>query len=354
MREILPALDRWQQQGEEIALATLVGVQGSAPRPSGARLALTRSGHMVGSVSGGCVENDVYEHALEVLREGRATVVRYGIADELSVAVGLSCGGEIEVLIEPFRSDAAWQTTRQAVEQQQPVVLAIALQPAGLAGRRLAFTAGGNRSGGIDPGLDDALLETASSLLAEGGRRSVDLAWRGETGRVYLEAFLPQPRLLIVGATHTGMTLCALAKRLDFRVTVIDPRSAFATAERFPEADALLRDWPQEAVKSTQLDEHCYVVSLSHDLKLDLPTLVLALRGKPRYIGALGSRKTHEKRKARLREEGFGEADLARIHTPIGLDIGARSPEEIALAILAEIVAVRRSRSGGALSARQP
>ena len=123
MREILPALDRWQQQGEEIALATLVGVQGSAPRPSGARLALTRSGHMVGSVSGGCVENDVYEHALEVLREGRATVVRYGIADELSVAVGLSCGGEIEVLIEPFRSDSAWQTTRQAIEQQQPVVL---------------------------------------------------------------------------------------------------------------------------------------------------------------------------------------------------------------------------------------
>jgi len=353
VRETFADLDRWQREGEEIALATLVRVHGSAPRPAGARLFVTRSGRMSGSISGGCVDSDVFERALRVLERGQPALASYGIAEELDPEVGLSCGGNIDVLIEPFEPDPAWQALRRAVEQGRPAAFAIGLGPASLLGRRLALGGDPEPAGGVDPALDPTLVAEAGALLGTGGTRVATLPWQGGEATVFLEAFRRAPRLFIVGATHTAIPLCRMARELDFRVSVIDPRSVFASAERFPEADEVLQAWPAEAFESLSLDADAYVVTLTHDPKFDLPTLAHALRSEARYVGALGSRSTHARRMQRLREQGFGEADLERIRAPVGLDIGGRSPEEIALAILAEMVAVRHGREGNALRERQ-
>jgi xanthine dehydrogenase accessory factor len=352
MREILDALDQWLEHGEEIALATLVDTHGPSPRPAGARLVLTRSGLMQGSVSGGCVENDVIERGQAVLASGRPILQRYGIDDEQSVAVGLSCGGEIDVLIQPFREDAAWSRVRAAITAGEPVALCFALEPEALLGRRMAVDTSGIAAGGIDDALDAEIARAAAPLLTDGGRSLLRVPWRGEARRIFIEGQVPRARLFIVGATHTAIPLCRMAKLLGFHVSVVDPRTPFATEERFPDADAIRREWPDAVLDAARLDARSYVLTLTHDIKFDIPTLARALRSDARYVGALGSRRTHERRLARLREEGFGEAELARIHTPIGLDIGARSPEEIALAILAEIVAVRNQRDGRPLVAR--
>ena len=350
VREILPELDRWLQDGEEVALATLFRVRGSAPRLPGARLSLTRAAGMAGSVSGGCVETDVYERALGVLDSGQADVATYGIADELAFEVGLSCGGSIDVLIERFRPDEAWSALREAAETQQPAVYLSAISPAGLLGRHLTLTTGG-RAGSIDPAADEALISQAESLLVDGGSTVLTATLGEEQVEVFAEAFLPTPRVLIVGATHVAIPLSRMAREAGFRVIVIDARSIFATRERFPEADEVIRSWPKDALDRLGLDAYAYVVILSHDPKFDLPTLRRALRSPARYIGAMGSRSTHARRLAVLREEGFSDADLARVRAPIGLDIGAQTPEEIAVAILAEMVAARRGKQGKPLGA---
>lgn len=352
MRDVLSQLDRWQDEGEEIALATLVDTHGASPRAAGARFCCTRTGRMFGSVSGGCVEADVFTRAMQVLDDRTPVVRRYGIDDGISVAVGLSCGGEIDVLIEPFTDGAAWRAARDAVVGRQPVALCVAIGPEALLGRRLCVLEGDRSVGGIDPALDVELGARAGEMLADGGHCIVEVPFQGEKARVFVEAIAPEPRLLIVGATHVAIPLCRMARLLGFRVTVIDPRTPFATRERFPDAHEIVLEWPDAALEAARLDPRCHVVSLSHDLKFDVPTLARALHSEVRYIGALGSRRTHERRLERLRELGLGEADWARIHTPIGLDIGARSPEEIALAILAEIVAVRHARDGSSLRTR--
>jgi xanthine dehydrogenase accessory factor len=353
MRETFADLDRWQCEGEQIALATLVRVHGSAPRPAGARLFATRSGRMTGSISGGCVDNDVFEHALRVLEENRPALVGYGIADEFDLGVGLTCGGSIDVLIEPFVADPAWRTLRRAIEQGRPAALAVGLAPDSLLGRRLALAGDADRVGEVDPALDPELVDAARALLGTGTTRVANLPWRDGEATVLLEGFAAARRLFVVGATHTAIPLCRMARELGFRVSVIDPRSAFASEERFPEADEVIRAWPDEALASVPLDADAYVVTLTHDPKFDLPTLAHALRSEACYIGAMGSRVTHERRKQRLREQGFEEADFERIRAPVGLDIGGRSPEEIALAILAEMVAVRHGRPGNALRERR-
>lgn len=352
MKELLPDLDRWQHDGEEIALATLVRVRGTAPRRPGARMGMTRSGKLTASISGGCVENDVFARAVGVLDRGEPVLDTWGISDEMGFEVGLSCGGEIDVVIEPFIPDEAWMAARRAVENQRPVALCLAVSPPSLLARRLSVAADGVRAGSVDPVIDDAIASAASRLLSEeGDARVVAVPWHGKEAGVFIEVFGPPARLFIVGATHTAISLCQMAQVLGFRVTVIDPRGVFATAERFPAAEEVLQTWPAEAFSGIDLDANAYVVSLSHDSKFDIPTLAHALRSTARYVGALGSRGTHERRKARLREEGFTDADLARIRAPIGLDLGGRSPEEIALSILAEIVAIRHGRGGGPLGA---
>jgi xanthine dehydrogenase accessory factor len=355
MMDILVTLDRWQQDGETIAVATLVRACGSVPRLPGARLGMTRSGKMVGSVSGGCVENDVFERALPVLDTGQPIIVRYDAAEPQGISVGLSCGGSIEVLIEPFAAVEAWQALRRAVQQHRSAALAIGLTPPLLAGRKLAIFNDGTAAGSIAADLDHQITAAAQRLILEGGTRRLDLPWRAGTATVFLEAFPTLQRLLVVGATHTAIPLCRLAKVLGFHVTVIDARTAYATRERFPDADELIQAWPDEALATAGTESFAAstsVVILTHDPKFDLPALTSALRAGVRYIGILGSRKTHERRRVELRERGLTDADLARIRAPIGLDLGGRSPEEVALAILAEILAVRYGRDGHALAER--
>ena len=344
MQEILADLDRWQSEGKKLALATLTRVRRSAPRLPGARLVVTRDGRMAGSISGGCVEGDVMERAMQVLESGESVVAEYGISDEQGFDVGLSCGGQIDVLIEPFAATDAWQAVRDRVEAQQPATLAIGLRPRNLLGRQMAIIEGG-RVGSIDAALDDEVAAEAARLLRKGAAGTVAVPWQGEEAEIFIDAFAPPQRLYIVGATQVAIPLAAMAQNLGFRVTVVDARSVFATKERFPDADELLRDWPDKALAGRGLDEHSHVVILTHDPKFDLPVLEIALRSRAAYIGAMGSRKTHAGRLEHLRGQGFSEADLDRIKAPIGLDIGGRAPEEIALAILAEIVATRHDRS---------
>jgi xanthine dehydrogenase accessory factor len=354
MKELLADLDQWRRDDEQIALATLVAVRGSAPRLPGSRLAVTRSAGITGSVSAGCVENDVFEHAMKVLDAGRPALVTYGIADELGFEVGLSCGGSIDVLIEPFtEGDDAWRALRRAVENEEAAAWGIGLTPAPLLGRKLVTLGDDRTHGSIDPALDGEVAAAARRLLPGGGTRSLALPWGGEEATVFVEAFPPPFRLFIVGATHAAIHLCRMARLVGFRVSVIDARTAFASAERFPEADEVLRAWPDAVFGERTLDAYAYVVTLTHDFKIDVPALECALRSGARYIGALGSRRTHARRRERLLERGFSETDLARIRAPVGLDLGGRAPEEIALAILAEMLAVRHGREGGPLSGRK-
>ena len=339
----------WQARGDEIALATVLRVERAAPRLPGARLAATRSGRMAGSVSGGCVESDVFERAMQTLDSGMSAVVNYGIADELGFAVGLTCGGSIDVLIEPFLPDREWLTLAEAMEDGRPAVYAVGVAPEPLLGRKLtmlpAEEPGGlpsfQKTGSIAPELDAFLDGVGGRLIQTGGTELAAFPWRGEEAQVFLEAFLPPPDLVIVGATHTAISLSRLANEVGFQVTVVDARSVLATEERFPEPSRLIREWPEEAMAQVPLGVHSAVAVLTHDPKFDLPALACALQSAAGYIGALGGRVTHEARRRKLREQGFTDADLARIRAPIGLDIGSRTPEELAVAILAEVLAAR-------------
>jgi xanthine dehydrogenase accessory factor len=357
VRELLKDLDSWTASGEEIALATVVRIEGSAPRPSGARLALTRSGSMVGSVSGGCVESDVYERALRVLDRREPALVEYGPADPDSFEVGLSCDGHIEVLIEAFSEDLVWRRVRGAIEDDCPAAMAVCVSPARLLGARLGIVgvAGEAKAlvGSIDPVIDERVAAEAERLLQTRESGVLEIAatdGEGDPYRVFIESFAPAQRLYLVGATHIAVSLCAMAKELGFRVFVIDPRTAFTEGDRFRDAHKVLNEWPVDVLDGVVLDADAYVLTLSHDPKFDLPTLARALASDVRYIGALGSRKTHAKRLVELRAQGFSDEALSRIRTPVGLDLGGRRPEEIALAILAEMVATRYERSGEPLS----
>jgi xanthine dehydrogenase accessory factor len=301
---------------------------------------------MSGSVSGGCVENDVVAHAREVLAAGRARLVTYGIADELGLAVGLSCGGSIEVLIEPFDADPSWRALRAAVETRHPAALAIALEPADLLGRRMVAVEGERPVGTVGAALDAGLADAVRSAAGdENGTatREVALPCGADTATFFVETVPPQARLVVIGATHVAIPLTRLATALGLEVLVVDPRGAYATAERFPEA-AIVHAGPQEALAAAGLDRWTSVVTVTHDPRFDLPALAAALRSPVGYIGALGSRRTHAGREERLRAQGFGDDDLARIHAPVGLDLGGRTPPEIALSIVAEIQAVRHGR----------
>jgi xanthine dehydrogenase accessory factor len=342
MRDILERLDCWRREGETLALATLVQVHGSAPRQPGSRMLITRSGHMAGSVSGGCVEADIVTRALQVLDEGIPVRARYGIADDSELAVGLTCA-EIEVFIEPFRETPAWTAVRAAVERHEAAVLAVALEPAAVAGRTLAIGADGAVTGTLGNALDRAVVATATSMLGTGAMSVLTVEQPEQDALVFVQALAPADRLVISGGSHTAVVLAAMAKQIGMHVTVVDARSAYLRRERFPEADALVHAPPGKALAALDL-EGAVVVSLTHDLKLDVPALAAALRGGAAYVGAMGSLKTHALRTAELAGQGFAAEDLARIRTPIGLDIGSETPEEIAVAILAEMLAARSGR----------
>jgi len=344
MRELLPDLERWQQEGKPVALATVVQKTGPSLRPLGAKLAVTNTEEIAGSVSGGCVEAAVYEEAQQVIQTGQPRLLHYGVSDETAWSVGLSCGGSIEVLVESLAAESVRATDgalRQAIRQEEPVALVTIVGGAPLGGRLLAWPDGRTLGSLGEPELDRLAASAALERFRFQDPCRLKLpASQGEVD-VYIEVHSPLPRLVVIGAVHIAIPLVNLAKTLGYRILVLDPRSAFNNRQRFPQADELLVGWPAETLQKMRLDETCSLVFLSHDEKIDLPALQVALNSRASYIGALGSRRTHARRVAALLEMGVPEGQLARIHAPVGLDIGAIHPEEIALAVLAEMVAVR-------------
>jgi xanthine dehydrogenase accessory factor len=322
MRDVLAQLEGWLAEGERAALATVIETRRSAPRPLGSRLAVSESGLLFGSVSGGCVESDVALQAREVIAEGVPRILPYGIADEDARAVGLPCGGEIDVFVAPVSDPELVARLRRSVEE-------------GARGS-LTTVVRGDGAGAMALELDGATTDRPE-LVEEGGRT------------LFVEPLGPPPLLLVIGAVDLAETLCALAGELGWRTVVTDPRRALLTAERLPSAGSLLDGWPEDTLARAGTDEQTAVVVLAHDEKIDTPALSWALRSDAFYVGALGSRRTQEKRRERLAEEGLSTDEIDRLSGPAGLDLGGETVEETALSILAEIVAVRRGRGGGRL-----
>lgn len=312
------ALD-WHRTGRKSALATVIETWGSAPRQPGSQLAISGEGQIMGSVSGGCVEGAVVTEAMDAMEDGQSRVLTFGVSDETAFAVGLACGGTIRVLLEP-------------VGRGLPADMLADLVAARAAKHPVAYS--------VHPeSWARALLRPGQDAAADARLRS-DKAGVEEDGR-FIAPHNPPLRLIVVGAVHIAQPLMILARALGYAPTLIDPRSSFGAAERFP-GETILDDWPDEALTSLAPDSRTAVVTLTHDPKLDDPAIRIALRSAVFYLGCLGSKKTHAKRVDRLTEAGFSAAEIARIHAPVGLDIGAKTPAEIALSVMAQITQTLR------------
>ncbi|MEU0331873.1 XdhC/CoxI family protein [Streptomyces sp. NPDC006193] len=361
MLDIAEELNRWVEQGRDFAVATVVAVGGSAPRRPGAALAVDTGGTAVGSVSGGCVEGAVYDLCRQALQDGQTVLERFGHSDEDAFAVGLTCGGVIDVLVAPVRADDPARpvvaAALAAAARGEPAAVArIAKGPAPLRGRALLVRPDGSSDGsfGVRPELDRTVAAEAGAFLDAGRTGTVRIGERGSRCgsplTVLVESSVPAPRMIVFGAVDFASALVRVGKFLGYHVTVCDARPVFATRARFPEADEVVVEWPHRYLERTGVDGRTVLCVLTHDAKFDVPLLRLALRLPVAYVGAMGSRRTHLDRLGRLREVGVTEPELARLRSPIGLDLGARTPEETALSIAAEIVAGRRGGSGAPLT----
>jgi xanthine dehydrogenase accessory factor len=339
MREIRDDVQRWLARGDRVALATVVATRRSAPRPVGAKLAISAQGELAGSVSGGCVENEVYEYAQEVLAGAPPRLLTYGISDDLALSVGLPCGGEIDVFVEEARRPLA-ERLMQVVESNERAVVLTVLAGDDL-GAELLVTEDGERIGDAP----EELAESAPELISRGRSGVVQIAGRD----VFADVYGPPPRLLIYGAVDTAEALCRAAQEIGWRPIVADARARFATSERLPSAEEIVVAWPEETLAQVRPDDATAIVILTHDDKFDVPMISGALETDAFYIGALGSRRNQERRRERLLEAGVDEAALERVSGPCGLDVGAQTPAETAISILAEIMAVRAGREGGRL-----
>ena len=362
MRELISTVEAWRRDGVDIGRAVVVRAYGSAPRPEGAVLVLAADGRLAGSVSGGCVEGAVVEQIERARRDGMARVIRYGISADQARDVGLACGGTIDVLVEPRLRDevveAAGMPGGAAVAILLPPDAPSDASPDALpaepgryepgAGERPApavvFRSDGTIVAGTlgDQAADAAIAEAALPALADGRSRVIAVRVGDTSRQVFVEVYPARPRLVIVGAVQVAIPLVEIGRIMGYETIVIDGRAAFATPERFPDVDRLVLGWPDEVADEIGLGPADAVAVLSHDVKFDEPAIVAAFAHGCRYVGAVGSRKTQADRRARLAAAGVAESDLARLCGPIGLDLGGRSPEETALAIMAEIVAARR------------
>jgi xanthine dehydrogenase accessory factor len=345
MREIISEIQGWQKQGKPVAIATNVKANGSTLRPLGAKMAVTTTLDIAGSVTGGCIEGAVYEEAQQVIQTGVPRLLHFGVPNPDSPwEVGLNCGTSLDVFVEPL-SRPAWQevlpSIQACLEQKQLAAVATVISGAGL-GQKLMQWPSGRVLGSLgNSQLDEQVQEWLQDQLAlqEIGWKMFEVA--GEPVEVFADVFAPPSRLVVIGAVHVAMPLVKMAKGLDFYTIIIDPRTAFATRERFPDVDELITAWPADALEKLSPDEGTYIASLSHDDKLDNPALKVALASPARYVGVLGTHKRIGKRMDDLRELGVTDEQLSRLNAPIGLNLRAVSPEEIALSILAEIVAAR-------------
>ncbi len=377
MRDILEPIGKWWDAGETFGLATVVRTFSSAPRDPGAAMAVSADGEAVGSVSGGCVEGAVYELCNEVRGSGQAVLQTYGISDDDAFAVGLTCGGIIDIFVQPVSVEtfAELGDVASAVRDDVPVAVATVIAGPGRVGARRVIWGtdpGITRQHGSEDGrrpdarpssgtlgsgdrLDQAVDDDARGMLAQGltgvRRYGPDGERRGDELSVFVQSFAPPPRMLVFGAIDFAAAVARAGKFLGYRVTVCDARPIFATRRRFPDADEVVTDWPHRYLAGQQVDERTVICVLTHDPKFDVPLLEVALRTPAGYIGAMGSRRTHDDRLARLREAGLTEDELARLRSPIGLDLGARTPEETAVAIAAELIQLRWGGSGQPLTA---
>ena len=365
MRDVLAKLDEWWGKGETAALATVVGTYSSAPRQPGASMLIGPGGEAVGSVSGGCVEGAVYELGQEVLAEGRPLFQRYGVSDEDAFTVGLTCGGIIDIFVEKVNPETYAELGRiaEAIRGESPVAVATVISgPAERLGKRLIVWPDHTEGGTGSTRLDDAIRDDARGLL-DAGRNGqvtygVDGQRRGEGLAVFVESFAPPPRMIVFGAIDFAAAVARIGGFLGFRVTVCDARPVFATASRFPGANEVVVEWPHRYLaaeaEAGRIDARTALCVLTHDPKFDVPLLEVALRlPEVGYIGAMGSRRTHDDRLERLREIGVTEAEIARMSSPIGLDLGARTPEETAVSIAAEMIAQHWGGAGIRLAERE-
>lgn len=345
MQDIFKTIEPWAEGDQPFALATVVRTWRSAPRQAGSAMAVTPDLQVVGSVSGGCIEGAVIEEAREVIASGVPRVLTFGVEDESAWSVGLSCGGKVKVFVERSMAfddrpeeRSVWSALGRAIRENRPAVLLARM--GGDRSSHLLVYPDGSTVGGFEAATE-AAVEAALAAYADRENREVELA--GEP--VFIQVFPRKDQLLIIGAAHATLSLVAFARQLRFETIVVDPRRVFSNVSRFPAPpDRLLQAWPQEVLPGLGLTEDTYAVLLTHDPKIDDPALHILLRSPVAYIGALGSRRTQEKRQERLRKQGFTEAEIGRIHGPVGLDIGAETPDEIALSVIAEVVRAKHER----------
>jgi len=354
VRDVLADLLRWWRAGEPAGLATVTATWSSAPRQPGAAMLVSAGGVAVGSVSGGCVEGEVYEICREVAGSGHPQTLRYGVSDDDAFDAGLPCGGTIDLFVEragfpelPVLADAV------AADRPAALLTCVAGPPEQL-GRHLVLTAGARHGSLGGDRLDDAATGDARELLAAGSTALRHYGRAGSGPSVLITSFAPAARMLVFGGTDHAAALARMGAFLGYRVTVCEARAVFATARRFPGADEVVVDWPHRYLAAEaaagRLDARTVVCVLTHDPKFDVPVLEVALELPVAYVGAMGSRRTHDDRLKRLRETGLDPAAIARLASPIGLDLGARTPEETAVSIAAEIVAVRWHGTGARLT----
>ncbi len=335
MLDILETMNRWLAEERDVALATVVKTWGSAPRREGSKMGVTRDTQMIGSVSGGCVEGAVIEEALAGMRDGRPRLLQFGVADDMAWEVGLTCGGSIEVFVEPL--DPLWWDALAELARNDEYGATVTLLDGKRVGEKVLLDGAGQvlyRSAKAS----DEMLGAMRAIAGESHKSGV-----AEMGadRVMVDLQLERPHLILVGGVHVAIPLQAMARQAGFRVSIVDPRSAFASRERFPEVAHILHSYPDKALPQLGLNRSAYLAVLTHDPKIDDKALTTALPANIPYIGVLSSGRTHRQRVARLKEAGMSDALIDQIRTPIGIEIGARTPEEIAVCILAEIIAVR-------------
>ena len=361
MRDIIQDLAAWWRQEGTAALATVVGVDRSAPRQPGASMALSADGQVVGSVSGGCVEGAVVGVGEQVIADGRPRLQRFGFSDEQAFSVGLTCGGQIDVFVEAFdrRRQPWFDDVTDAIAEGRPVAVATVIAVPGddtevRIGSKMVVWPDRHDGGLGTEGLDHAVAADARGWLQAGHNGSRRYGAHGERRvddvTVFVESFAPRPRMIVFGAIDFAAAVCRIGRFLGYHVTVCDARPVFATPARFPEADEVVVSWPHRYLRGTAVDHRTVICVLTHDPKFDVPLLEVALRTDAAYVGAMGSRRTHDDRLADLRERGLSESQLARLRSPIGLDLGGRTPEETAVSVAAEIIALQWGGSGRPLS----
>lgn len=344
MREILQPIQDWFESGKEVVLATVVEIYGSAPRGLGAKMAVNQDSLMAGSVSGGCVEGAVVAEALKIIKTGKPKLLHYGVTQDQAISVGLACGGTIEVWVEKLTRENFERIQKDLVEERLAVVVTV-LSGSDAGEQVYAYPNGSMLGEFSDPGLTMLVKENIVNVFSQPLCLRKTLQVKEKEVEVFFDVLAPSPKLVIVGAVHIAIPLVHYARILGFHTIVVDPRKAFGNVERFPHVDRLVQEWPEDFLQNFPWDQGTYLVVVSHDDKLDVPALAIGCQHEARYIGALGSKKTFAKHVRDLKAAGITDEQIARIHSPIGVDIAARGPEEIALSIITEMVAVRNGKN---------